>query len=111
MPPSKSGIADYSAALVEPLSELAQVKVFSEKPPLFDPSSYDMTLYQIGNNGYHSFVYDQSNTMSPVTEPPAAPLCDSGARAPLGDFAAQWLEIVDLITTTRDPGRIRSGRT
>ena len=60
MPPSKSGIADYSAALVEPLSELAQVEVFSEKPTTFDPSSFDITLYQIGNNGYHSFVYDQA---------------------------------------------------
>ena len=60
MPPSKSGIADYSAALVEPLSELAQVEVFSEKPTSFDASAFDITLYQIGNNGYHSFVYDQA---------------------------------------------------
>ena len=60
MPPSKSGIADYSAALVEPLSELADVRVFSEKPSEFRPASFDIALYQIGNNGYHSFVYDQA---------------------------------------------------
>jgi glycosyltransferase involved in cell wall biosynthesis/SAM-dependent methyltransferase len=60
MPPSKSGIADYSAALLEPLSEFAQVEVFSEKPSAYDPSSFDISLYQLGNNGYHSFVYDQA---------------------------------------------------
>src|SRR4051794_13827014 len=62
MPPSKSGIADYSAALVESLSELAQVQVFSEKPSSFHSSQSDIALYQIGNNGYHSFVYDQALT-------------------------------------------------
>jgi glycosyltransferase involved in cell wall biosynthesis/SAM-dependent methyltransferase len=60
MPPSKSGIADYSAALVEPLSELAQVEVFPEKPSSFNASLYDINLYQIGNNGYHSFAYEQA---------------------------------------------------
>lgn len=60
MPPSKSGIADYSAALAEPLSELADVRVFSEKPSEFQPASFDIALYQVGNNGYHSFVYDQA---------------------------------------------------
>ena len=61
MPPSKSGIADYSAALVEPLSEFAEVDVFSEKPVgISIPASFDIALYQIGNNGYHSFVYDQA---------------------------------------------------
>src|SRR6478672_6658811 len=60
MPPSKSGIADYSAALVDSLSELAQVEVFSEKPSSFDAADFDIALYQIGNNGYHSFVYDQA---------------------------------------------------
>ncbi len=60
MPPSKSGIADYSAALVDSLSELAQVEVFSEKPTSFDVADFDIALYQIGNNGYHSFVYDQA---------------------------------------------------
>ena len=60
MPPSKSGIADYSAALAEPLSELADIRVFSEKPSEFQPASFDIALYQVGNNGYHSFVYDQA---------------------------------------------------
>src|SRR5689334_13538361 len=60
MPPSKSGIADYSAALLDPLSQLAEVTVFDRAPDLFDASQFDIALYQIGNNGYHAFVYEQS---------------------------------------------------
>lgn len=60
MPPSKSGIADYSSALVEHLSELARVQVFSEAPADYDPSQFSIPLYQLGNNVYHSFVYEQA---------------------------------------------------
>jgi glycosyltransferase involved in cell wall biosynthesis/SAM-dependent methyltransferase len=60
MPPSKSGIADYSAALVEPLKDLAQIEVFSEAPADFDPTPFDIALYQVGNNGYHAFAYEQA---------------------------------------------------
>ncbi|HYP06235.1 MAG TPA: glycosyltransferase [Bryobacteraceae bacterium] len=60
MPPSKSGIADYSAALVEPLADLAKVDVFAEAPASFNPAAYDVALYQIGNNGYHSFAYERA---------------------------------------------------
>lgn len=66
MPPSKSGIADYSAALIEPLSELASVSVFDAKPEHCDPSQFDIPLYQVGNNGFHSFVYDQALQTSGV---------------------------------------------
>jgi glycosyltransferase involved in cell wall biosynthesis len=57
MPPSRSGIADYSAALVAPLSQLADVQVFSSCPAHLDPSAFDCALYQVGNNGHHAFVY------------------------------------------------------
>lgn len=60
MPPSKSGIADYSAALLEPLSVLADVTVFDRKQDRYDPASFDVALYQIGNNGYHTFVWEQA---------------------------------------------------
>ena len=60
MPPSKSGIADYSATLLKSLQQLAEVQVFSEAPAKFDPESFDIALYQIGNNGYHSFAYEQA---------------------------------------------------
>ena len=60
MPPSKSGIADYSATLLKSLQQLAEVQVFSEAPAQSDPESFDIALYQIGNNGYHSFAYEQA---------------------------------------------------
>jgi len=58
MPPSKSGIADYSAALVDALRAFAEVTVVSSAPAEFDPSSFDALVYQIGNNPYHTFAYE-----------------------------------------------------
>ncbi len=58
MPPSKSGIADYSQALAGPLAELADVAVISGPPARFDPGKFDAVLYQIGNNPYHAFAYE-----------------------------------------------------
>ena len=57
LPPVKSGIADYSEALLAPLREQAEVTVFTEAPANFDPSRYDSLLYQMGNNPYHDFTY------------------------------------------------------
>ena len=36
----------------------AEIDVFTSEPALFDPSAYDGIVYQIGNNGFHSFVYE-----------------------------------------------------
>lgn len=58
LPPVKSGIADYSEALLDPLSRIAQVETFTTLPAAFDPSPYDALLYQLGNNPYHSFAYE-----------------------------------------------------
>ena len=60
MPPTKSGIADYSAVLVEHLNEIASVDVFTARPAVFEPSSYDALLYQLGNNPHHEFVYEMA---------------------------------------------------
>ena len=57
LPPAKSGIADYSAALMEPLGRLAQVETFDATPSGFDPARYDVCLYQLGNNPFHTFAY------------------------------------------------------
>ena len=57
MPPARSGIADYSAALVEPLSRHVDLTVVAE-PQSFDPSQFDLAVYQAGNNPYHGFVYE-----------------------------------------------------
>jgi glycosyltransferase involved in cell wall biosynthesis/SAM-dependent methyltransferase len=58
LPPVKSGIADYSAALLDPLARMAQVEAFAQAPAAFDPSSYGALLYQLGNNPHHVFVYE-----------------------------------------------------
>ena len=60
LPPLKTGIADYSAAVLEPLRRLADVSVFDSRPKHFDPSSYDVLLYQLGNNQYHAFAYEMA---------------------------------------------------
>ena len=58
MPPSKSGIADYSAALADALEAQAGVTVVSSPPSQFDAESFDAVLYQLGNNPHHTFVYE-----------------------------------------------------
>ena len=55
LPPAKSGIADYSAAVLEHLHQSIEVETFSSKPSRFDPSRYDLCVYQLGNNPYHGF--------------------------------------------------------
>lgn len=58
LPPARSGIADYSAALLDELKKLVDVEVFTSKPLAFNPKSFDVTLYQVGNNVYHDFCYE-----------------------------------------------------
>jgi glycosyltransferase involved in cell wall biosynthesis/SAM-dependent methyltransferase len=58
LPPARSGIADYSAALLYELRKLVDVETFSSKPARFDPRNFDAVLYQIGNNAHHDFCYE-----------------------------------------------------
>ena len=58
LPPAKSGIADYSAALLDPLSALAEIDTFGQAPARFDASRYDLCVYQLGNNPFHTFAYE-----------------------------------------------------
>ncbi len=60
LPPARSGIADYSEALLESLRPLAEVAVFSEPGPPADAARFDIALYQVGNNGHHAFVYEEA---------------------------------------------------
>jgi glycosyltransferase involved in cell wall biosynthesis/SAM-dependent methyltransferase len=55
LPPSKSGIADYSQTLADHLAPLADLKIYSFAG---DPRECDIALYQVGNNSYHDFVYE-----------------------------------------------------
>src|SRR2546426_8066431 len=58
LPPSPSGIADYSQALLEHLKRLVDVEVFSDASRAFHPEEFDLALYQVGNNPHHAFVYE-----------------------------------------------------
>jgi glycosyltransferase involved in cell wall biosynthesis/SAM-dependent methyltransferase len=60
LPPAKSGIADYSAALLQPLKARVEVEIFSEQPARFEPSRYDAIFYQVGNNGWHTGAYEMA---------------------------------------------------
>jgi len=57
LPPARSGIADYSEALIESLRPLVDLEVFSSPGQPYDAARFDIALYQVGNNGYHDFVY------------------------------------------------------
>ncbi len=52
LPPARTGIADYSAALIGALGKLADVRVG-------DPKA-DICLYQVGNNRLHTDMYRQA---------------------------------------------------
>lgn len=56
LPPATSGIADYSAALLEHLKSVCEVDpiVPGERK---SPCEYDIALYQIGNNPDHEHAY------------------------------------------------------
>lgn len=58
LPPARSGIADYSEALIESLKPLVELEVFSAARQSFDPARFDIALYHVGNNGHHGFVYE-----------------------------------------------------
>jgi glycosyltransferase involved in cell wall biosynthesis/SAM-dependent methyltransferase len=60
LPPAKSGIADYSAALLDSLTRHAAIDVYTQNEPNFDPAGLDGVIYQLGNNPFHSFVYEQA---------------------------------------------------
>jgi glycosyltransferase involved in cell wall biosynthesis/SAM-dependent methyltransferase len=58
LPPARSGIADYSEALIASMKPLVDLDVFSGADRAFDPSRFDAAVYHVGNNGFHGFVYE-----------------------------------------------------
>ncbi len=81
LPPSKSGIADYSAELLPYLAQGAALSVFVEKPDelrlnrnnqayqVFDATHFaelqrqqpfDLCLYHQGNNPHHEYIYERA---------------------------------------------------
>ncbi len=62
MPPSRSGIADYSEALAAELSVITNLTVFANAADAqrYEPAAFDIAVYQLGNNAHHDFVYDMA---------------------------------------------------
>src|ERR1044071_4425043 len=58
LPPARSGIADYSQALIEHLRPLLDLTVFSTPSQPFDPAPFAAALYHIGNNPSHTSIYE-----------------------------------------------------
>lgn len=57
LPPSVSGIADYSEALLSSGAGRWEVDVFRGDGRRFEPGSSDVAVYQIGNNADHAEAY------------------------------------------------------
>lgn len=60
LPPARSGIADYSEALLNALRPMAEVDAISSAAQEYDPARYDIAIYQVGNNAHHDFVYENA---------------------------------------------------
>jgi glycosyltransferase involved in cell wall biosynthesis len=58
MPPCKSGIADYSAVLISELEKLVDLTVIDSPETPYNPDAFDIDVYQVGNNPFHTFVYE-----------------------------------------------------
>ncbi len=74
--PRRSGISDYSEALLPHLGKLAEIEIFVEDYAVenaeiarlcpvhdwraFEPSRFDAVLYQMGNNPYHVYARDMA---------------------------------------------------
>ena len=49
LPPARTGVADYAAALLAEMAKLGRVEV--------SPSACDVALYHLGNNALHGEIY------------------------------------------------------
>jgi glycosyltransferase involved in cell wall biosynthesis/SAM-dependent methyltransferase len=58
MPPSKSGIADYSEALAAEMARRVELSIYDRSAESYDPSSHDVALYHVGNNPWHAVAYE-----------------------------------------------------
>jgi glycosyltransferase involved in cell wall biosynthesis/SAM-dependent methyltransferase len=62
LPPTRSGIADYTAALIPPLSRLCDLTVYNEGEAPPPGTHFDATLYHLGNNAHHAAIYERALT-------------------------------------------------
>ena len=67
LPPARSGIADYSAALLDELGKLVEVETFSSKPSRFDPHEWSrVEITADASNGTAHMTVAQPVSAQPV---------------------------------------------
>lgn len=81
MPPAPTGVADYSAHVVEALTPLARINVNDDGPA-------DIAVYHIGNNALHREIYQRA-----LTRPGVVVIHD----AMLQHFFLGWLDEAQYI--------------
>ncbi len=59
LPPARTGIAHYSAILLPALRDRFDVTPFSTADG-YDPSAFDVAIYQLGNNPHHEWIYREA---------------------------------------------------
>jgi hypothetical protein len=79
-----------------PVASLTPHEIADELAYLATSAPPDSQLTAAADSGQLASADERERQMQRLFATPAA-------RAPLGEFAAEWLEIVDLGTTTRDP--------
>jgi glycosyltransferase involved in cell wall biosynthesis len=71
LPPVKSGIAHYASMLLPALASRCELTAVTATPSTFPgvptitvedwrPEAFDATIYQLGNNPFHEFIYRQA---------------------------------------------------
>jgi len=59
LPPAKTGVAHYASLLLPALREQLDVTAFDSLDG-YRASDFDATIYQLGNNPFHGFAYDEA---------------------------------------------------
>ncbi len=59
MPPARTGIAHYSSMLVPALRQRIDVEIIDAPPDARRPTP-DASIYQLGNNPHHAWIYEEA---------------------------------------------------
>ena len=57
LPPARTGIAEYAQSLIPELAKLVRLQVFESVPKRVNWAAFDVAIYQVANNPWHSAIY------------------------------------------------------
>ncbi len=86
MPPSKSGIADYSEALTAEMAKRARLTVFDQPAKAFNAADFDIAVYQIGNNPCHGFAWEAALALQSSKLPGVAVMHEANLHHLIADL-------------------------